>query len=133
MNESRRLTPLRVLLAEDDEGMRSFLAEVLRSAGYEVLEVADGRQLFWMIEQARVARSIDLVVSDLRMPLYDGIEVLEAWAEAGPTPVGILMTGYADDATRARARRLGLALLEKPFTVERLLTLARSVEERGVR
>jgi DNA-binding response OmpR family regulator len=121
----------RVLLAEDDEALRTFLAELLRDDGYEVLEVCDGRELFWVVETAQRTRPIDVVVSDLRMPAYNGLDVVEAWADAGTGPSVILMSAFPDHDVRVRAEELGVALLEKPFDVGRLRDLVRALVSRA--
>jgi DNA-binding response OmpR family regulator len=121
----------RVLLAEDDEALRTFLAELLRDDGYDVVEVSDGRQLFWVVETALRTRPIDVVVSDLRMPAYNGLDVVEAWAHAGTGPKVVLMSAFPDHEVRRRAESLGVALLEKPFDVGRLRDLVRTLVSRA--
>ena len=116
-------SPLRVLLAEDDDAMRPFLAEMLRGDGYDVTEVSNGRDLFWLVEMAPRERPFDLILTDMRMPGYDGLDVVEAWAEGGPGPRVILMSAFPDEETRRRAEQLGVLLIDKPFDLERLLKL----------
>lgn len=120
-------TPARVLLAEDDEAMRAFLADALREDGYEILEASNGRELFWMVETARRGRPIDLVVSDLRMPVYNGLDVVEAWVELGRGPGVVLMSAFPEQEIRRRVERLGVVLLDKPFDVGRLRELVREL------
>jgi DNA-binding response OmpR family regulator len=136
-NAARRLAhPLlstksrpRILLAEDDQEMRSLVASALRADGYEVIEVADGGRLLacvgttYMNGTSDIA--YDLLVSDIRMPAYNGIDILEGLREAGwPTPV-ILMTGFGNRETSARAEELGATLFNKPFDIDDLRTAVR--------
>ena len=114
-----------VVLADDDREMRSLLASVLRAEGYRVIEASDGWDLFWSVETAERDAQIDLVVSDARMPGYRGLDVAEAWAEAGSGPRVVLMSGFPDDDIRVRADALGVALLEKPFDMDRFRSLVR--------
>ena len=68
-------------------------------------------------------RPFDLILTDMRMPGYDGLDVVEAWAEGGPGPRVILMSAFPDEETRRRAEQLGVLLIDKPFDLERLLKL----------
>lgn len=124
------MTAPRVLLAEDDEAMRALVADVLRHDGYEVIEVANGRDLFWCMERAERGRAIDVVVSDIRMPAYDGLDVVEAWAEIGSRASVVLMSAFPDPDARRRADSLGVVLLEKPFSFDRLQRLVRALSTR---
>jgi CheY-like chemotaxis protein len=116
----------RVLVADDDDATRMVLAESLRADGYEVLEAANGRELFWAIETSTHDHALDLVVADIRMPAYSGLEVAEAWAEIG-LPRTILMTAYPDDCVRSRVEGLGMRLIDKPCDVQELLRLVREL------
>jgi peptidoglycan-associated lipoprotein len=73
MSEREQPRP-RALVAEDDEEMRALVADVVRAAGFEVEEVSDGRQM-WIRTIQRL--TYGLVVSDLRLPIVDGLTVLE--------------------------------------------------------
>ncbi len=117
----------RILLAEDDKAMRSLLAAVLRAEGHDVSEAPNGRELFWFVEIAAHGHPIDLVVTDLAMPTYNGLDVAEAWADSGSGPRVILMTAFPDVAVRSRVEKLGLDLLEKPFDLSRLRQLVHEV------
>lgn len=123
--------PPRVLLADDDEAMRTFLADALREDGYEVLEASDGRELFWFVETAQFSRPIDVVVSDLRMPTYNGLDVVEAWADVGWGPPVVLMSAFSDPEVRRRVDSLGVVLLDKPFEVGHLRQLVREQVQRA--
>jgi DNA-binding response OmpR family regulator len=121
-------TPARVLLAEDDDEMRSMVASTLREDGYEVIEASDGGRLLVAITDAysegRPREAYDLVISDVRMPVASGLSVVESLRKANwKTPV-ILMTAFGDEATRRRAEALGAILFDKPFDVDDLRTIA---------
>lgn len=125
-----------VLVADDDAAMRTLLAEVFRSDGFDVSEAADGRELFWGIERAiRSGRAPDLVVSDVRMPGYSGIAVLEALLDFDRVHV-VLMTSFPDPDMKRRAAKLGALLLEKPFDLAELLRVVHEIlpdRSRGTR
>lgn len=105
----------RILVAEDDPEMMAVVTEFLVHDGYEVEPISDGGRLAALVESALV----DAVVSDLRMPVRTGLEVLETLRRTRSVPF-VLMTGFADDQTRAQAAHLGAILLEKPFHMHEL-------------
>jgi CheY-like chemotaxis protein len=119
-----RTRPFRILLAEDDVEMRRVVADALRDDGYEVVEVADGGRLLVAIA-ARMKMeadddSVDLIVSDIRMPVCTGLQILEVLRQAHRhTPV-ILMTAFGDNATRKRAEDLLAVFFDKPFDMDDL-------------
>lgn len=111
------------LVADDDPAMRALLSELLRAEGLDVSEAADGRELFWGLERAASGGpALDLLLSDVRMPGYSGLSVLEALRDVDGPPA-ILMTAFPDGDVRRRAAKLGVVLLEKPFDLAALLRL----------
>jgi len=119
----------RILLAEDDLEMRRLLAWSLERGGYRVTECADGitllRQL-GLMDPLRGKPDYDLVISDVRMPGYTGLQVLESIRACDDCPPVVLISAFADAATREKADRLGAAeLLPKPFDVDELLAAVR--------
>jgi DNA-binding NtrC family response regulator len=121
-HQGRRLT---ILLAEDDDDMRSVLASLLRRDGHRVLEISDGRDLMSAIgsgwfDDAQIDDDF-LVVTDLRMPGTDSLSVIKAAHGLGRQPQFILMTAFGDLHVHAEARRLGaLAVFDKPFDFDDL-------------
>lgn len=113
-----------VLLAEDDGAMRALLAQALRRDGFDVVEVADGAALVLEIgtrlQQRREDRpSVHLIVSDIRMPVISGLEVLSALRQAQWGVPVVLITAFGDDEVHAEAERLGaVAVFDKPFDVD---------------
>jgi CheY-like chemotaxis protein len=121
MTNSRQF---RVLVAEDDVQMRGIVADALRDDGYDVVELADGGRLLVDIaarmKAEDAAESVDLIVSDIRMPICTGLQILEVLRRSHwRTPV-ILMTAFGDDATRRLAESFMAVLLDKPFDLEDL-------------
>jgi DNA-binding response OmpR family regulator len=112
----------RALVAEDDAEMRALVAEVLRAEGFDVDEVGDGRRMWQMTLKPP---AYDLVVSDLRLPVVDGLTVLEDFHGRAPAKPLLLMTAFGDDSARARAEKLGAVFLEKPFKMGELRAVAR--------
>lgn len=118
--------PHRILVADDDEATRTVIAESLRADGFDVIEASNGRELFWAIETATHGPALDLVVADIRMPAYSGLEVAEAWAEIGG-PRTVLMTAFPDPNVRRRVEELGMRLIQKPCDVQELLAIVREI------
>ncbi|MBZ9763752.1 response regulator [Mesorhizobium sp. CA8] len=106
----------KLLIVEDDESVRTLAARALERDGHNVTIATDGAQGLDRIRQAR--GGFDLVVSDIRMPEMDGIEMATAAAREFPAMRIMLMTGYADQ--RERAEELNgiiLDVVQKPFTL----------------
>jgi DNA-binding response OmpR family regulator len=115
-----------VLLAEDDAEMRRVVAEALRADSVDVVELSDGGRLLvdiaTRLKAGRGDDSIDLIVSDIRMPICTGLQILAALRDAHwHTPV-ILMTAFGDEATRKHAESLQAVLFDKPFDIDDLRT-----------
>jgi DNA-binding response OmpR family regulator len=126
--------PPRILLAEDDDAMRNLVAEALRKDGYEVLAVSDGGRLLVSLAQDMDDRGegfVDLVVTDVRMPICSGMQILEQIRAARWRMPFILMTAFGDTATRHQATSLGALLFDKPFELEDLRTAVASLLRRS--
>lgn len=106
----------RILIVEDDDSVRAFVSRALTSAGHSIDEAADGAQGLECIDGC--AAAYDLVVSDIRMPEMDGIEMARTAASRYPGLRIMLMTGYADQ--RERAEELNGIIrdvMQKPFSL----------------
>ncbi|HTQ48531.1 MAG TPA: response regulator [Polyangiaceae bacterium] len=118
--------PPRVLVAEDDPEMRRLVCEALRDDGYQVTSVGDGGRLLVMLAHEMVdddgADLADLVLSDVRMPVCTGIQILEQLRAVRCRVPFILMTAFGDSASRDHARSLGAILFDKPFELDDLRT-----------
>ena len=112
-----------ILIVDDEEEVLFSLGLVLRRTGYTVLEAGHGIEaLSVMAEAARTGQSIDLVITDLRMPYMDGPELLAAMHRRGFDPNVMVMTGYAHEAPAAEWRGKGCpSIIYKPFEAEELL------------
>jgi DNA-binding response OmpR family regulator len=121
----------RVLVADDDVEMRRLVAESLRRDDYEVTEESDGGRLLVRVASVysadRTIDRFDLIVSDIRMPVCSGLEILKGLREAHwKTPV-ILMTAFGDEETKEYAERLGALLIDKPFKMDVLRLVVRGL------
>ncbi len=104
--------------------MRRLVVEALRKDGHLVHEAADGAGLVDSIVRAvghaPGAPGIDVVVSDIRMPGFTGLEVVEWLFDIGRELPFVLMTAFGDDAVRQRARAAGAMVLDKPLSLGEL-------------
>jgi len=117
-------SPCRILLAEDDRALRSLLTGVLIRSGYEVVAVADGTQLLEALGASlaheRQTADFDLVISDVRMPGWSGLQVLADLYGVVARPPMVLITAFGDDAFHQHARQLGALTMDKPLDVDDL-------------
>jgi CheY-like chemotaxis protein len=90
----------RILLAEDDEAVRALVARTLMQSGYDVVATGDGGAALEAL--ARDHGRFDLLLTDIQMPVMDGIALALATARDYPTIVILLMTGFADQRERAQ-------------------------------
>lgn len=119
-----------VLLVEDDSELRRLIASVLRRDGYEVVEARDGVEGFGAIEPLvfwdATAHGPDLIISDVRMPGWSGIDILRIARACKLAAPVILITAFGAPETHAEAHRLGAAaVFDKPFDLDDLRAAAR--------
>ena len=120
--------PVRVLVAEDDDALRAVLCRALRRAGYAVIEAGDGVECVgfaqpWVF-RGQTVEPPDVIVSDVRMPGWSGLEALEILRAGAQTAPIILMTAFGSVETHDLAARLGASyVLDKPFEVDDLVAL----------
>jgi CheY-like chemotaxis protein len=104
----------RILITEDEESLRRFVARALRLDGHETQEAGDGAEGLEKLGE----ESFDLLLSDIRMPVMDGIELAHEAAARFPSMKILLMTGYAEQ--RERADDLAAKIIDvvpKPFAL----------------
>ncbi len=118
----------KILIVDDQRNMRTTLSMMLRGAGYEVDEAADGEQG----ADRGATGAFDVVVTDLRMGNKDGIDVLRATKDTHPLTEVILMTAYGTIESAVEAMRLGaFDYIQKPFTEQELLVkVAKALDNR---
>jgi two-component system response regulator HydG len=121
----------KILVVDDQRNMRTTLALMLRSAGYDVDEAADGAQG----KDLGAGGAYDVVITDLRMGQDDGIEVLRGIKEAQPMTEVIVMTAYGTIESAVEAMRVGaFDYIQKPFTEQELtVKVSKALESRQLR
>jgi len=116
----------RVLVVDDDAGIRYTLKEILRDAGLEVELAEHGQQA---LDKARAER-FDLVITDLRMVPLDGIELLVKLRAEQPRLRVILITAHGSERHAVEAMKLGAYdYLKKPFDLDELMAVVRRALE----
>ncbi|MGV3491620.1 MAG: response regulator [Devosia sp.] len=110
----------RILLAEDDDGVRAFVSRALAHMGHEVVEAEDGGLASEVMQDE--AGRFDLLLSDIKMPVMDGIALALNVAASWPEVTIVLMTGFADQRERAHGLdELVYDVIPKPFTLQQVL------------
>ena len=114
-----------VLLVEDDDEMRRLLATALRRDGYVVVECANGDDaLDWLgpgVLEGEVERVPAVIVTDVRLPYFSGLEILAGVGCAAARIPVILITGFPDAELHREASALGAhCVLAKPFALDAL-------------
>ncbi|TVQ84099.1 MAG: sigma-54-dependent Fis family transcriptional regulator [Bacteroidetes bacterium] len=117
---------MKIFLAEDERILRVSLADELRDAGYQVFEFAEASGVLQKIAD----ENPDLLITDIRMPGIDGLELLEKVKKLSPDTFVVVMTAYASVDTAIKALKLGAYdYLSKPFRNEEILHLTKRVAE----
>jgi two-component system response regulator AtoC len=117
----------RVLIVDDEPGLRQSLALLLSGAGYEVASERNGRE---GLDRA-LAESFDLLLCDVRMPELDGLGFLRAYQEKGGTGLVVMMSAYGrEDAAIAAMQEGAYDYLSKPFRPDEVILTLRKAEER---
>ena len=117
----------RILIVDDDDALRSIIARALSRQGYDVVEASDGRKGLAYVD----ADGADLVITDILMPVMEGIEFIDHLRREHPTVPVIAMSGggmlLRSDCLRM-ARLMGArGTLQKPFDVGQLVTMVTNV------
>ncbi|HAF41878.1 MAG TPA: response regulator [Sphingobium sp.] len=108
---------IRILLAEDDESMRTYLARALEKSGYDVVPVATGLEALPYINSDR----FDLLLTDIVMPEMDGIELAQHAASVAPDMRIMFITGFAAVTLKAGKAVPQAKVLSKPFHLRDLV------------
>ena len=108
---------IRILLAEDEDAMRTYLARALENAGYDVVAVDRGTAaLPWLETEA-----FDLLLTDIVMPEMDGIELAQRCADISPETKVMFITGFAAVSLKANREAPQAKILSKPFHLRDLV------------
>jgi CheY-like chemotaxis protein len=115
----------RVLVVDDEPGVRKLLVRILRSRGYDVSEAEDGAAALAFMDTS--GDTIDLVVTDIVMPGMSGTKLAEELRSRWPDIKLMFVSGYPQDAALATGIAARIPVLGKPFTPARIATLVRDL------
>lgn len=120
----------RILVVDDEEGIRRILRQVLEYEGHEVQTAAGGGEAISLYTEVRP----DLTFLDVKMARMDGLEVLDRLRDADPGAVVVMISGHGTIETAVEATRRGAYdFLEKPLDTDRLLlTIRNALQQRGL-
>jgi CheY-like chemotaxis protein len=126
MSENEPRSP-RVLVADDEDAIRTLVSRMLRRAGFDPMEASDGQHAIEQLD----SNGFDAVVLDLMMPRVDGFGVINHLIHTQPEMMEktIVMTAFPKTAARERLHQL-CSIVSKPFDVEELITLVRDCANR---
>jgi two-component system, NtrC family, response regulator AtoC len=121
------MTERRVLVIDDEAGLRHTLLLILRDEGYRVTVADDGESGL----RTALAEQPDLILCDIRMPRMGGLDFLQRYQEGGGTGLVIMMSAYGALETAVEAMRRGAYdYISKPFNADEVLLTLRKAEER---
>lgn len=117
----------RILIVDDEEDLRTLLAQVLENAGHQVQTVSNGKEAISRLGQEQ----FDLALLDIQMPTVNGIQVLKFIREHCPDTKAIMLTGYADLKHAMEAKEFGAReFIGKPYKIEDIIsTVERLLKE----
>ena len=118
----------RILVIDDEKSIRNTLMEILSYEGYEVTEAQDGSEGLKLAEKEK----FDIILSDIKMPKMDGIEVLEKLQELSPETPVVMISGHGNIETAVEAIRKGaFDYISKPLDLNRMLVTIRNAMDRS--
>jgi CheY-like chemotaxis protein len=126
------LKRLTVLVAEDDDDLRSLVVAMLEAGGCSARIARDGGEVIDMLDESVDEPGLlpDVLITDVRMPKLSGLGVLQALQRANWTLPVVVMTAVHDDSIGAMAMRLGASgVLHKPFKIEALMSAVRTARD----
>jgi CheY-like chemotaxis protein len=114
----------RIMIAEDEAAVRTLLMRALAQDGHAVESAPDGAAA---LERLSAAEPFDLLLTDIQMPMMDGIALALAAKRDHPTLTVMLMTGYTDQRERAQSlKALIHDIVQKPFSVAEIRAAVQS-------
>ena len=120
----------KILVVDDEPGMRTFLEIILRKEGYSVETASDGMKALDNINN----NVFDLAILDVLMPVMNGIEVLKRIIEKSPETTVIIITAFASHETAIEAMKLGAYdYITKPFKIDEIkLVIKKALDKKGL-
>ena len=121
------MTKGKILIVDDEEGIRDMLADLMEVLGYPSVVACNGREGLDCLEKERVS----LVISDIKMPVMNGIEMMKKIKEKFSDLQVLLITGYEADYSREDGKEAGAAdYICKPFNIDVIEKKVRTLLEK---
>ncbi|MFD0914978.1 response regulator [Pseudahrensia aquimaris] len=109
----------KILVTEDDEAVRAFVARALEMDGHEIVQAEDGEEGFDRLQEHEGV--FDLLLTDIKMPYMDGIELAKTAALSYPSLKILFMTGFADQRERTgELSDIVIDVVSKPFSLQQI-------------
>lgn len=120
-----------ILVVDDEQSMRDFLSIMLKKEGHDVVAAENGHDAVKALKN----EIFELVISDVKMPGMDGIDLLKTVRKTSPESIVIMITAYATAETAVEAMKQGAYdYITKPFKVDEIkLTIQKALEKRSLR
>ena len=119
---------MKVLIVDDERAIRRALKEILEYENCQVLEAENGKEGLEMIR----SNSLDVIFCDIKMPLLDGMELLEQIQKEGNEVPVVMISGHGSLETAVQAIKIGaFDFIEKPLDLNRILIILRNVKDRN--
>ena len=116
-----------VLVAEDDSLIRGIFVEIVKGEGFNVVEADDGQRALELV----TSHKVDMIISDMKMPLMSGFDLLVAVKKAHPEIPVTVITGFNSEYREEEALAAGAdSYITKPFKVADIAQALRQMEER---
>ncbi len=126
----RKKDEIRILVVDDEPGLRDFLSYELGSQGYQISTVGDGAEAVALVRGNPEA--YDLVISDMKMPKMDGVTMLEEIKKINPRIEIIMATGFGTIETAVSAMKKGAYdFVQKPYNVEEISAIVEKALEKN--
>ena len=120
---------MKVLIIDDERAIRRALKEILEYENCQVLEAENGKEGLEMIR----SNSLDVIFCDIKMPLVDGMELLEQVQGEGNDVPFVMISGHGTLETAVQAIKIGaFDFIEKPLDLNRILVILRNVKDRNL-
>ena len=116
-----------ILIVDDDEKIREFLSDILKEEGYEITTAEDGEKAIDLLKN----RNFQLVLTDLKMPKVNGLEVIREYQSLYPHGAGIVITGYGSIESAVEAMKVGAYdYVTKPFKIDEIkIVIKRAIKQ----
>ena len=126
------MNPVKIVVCDDEEGIREFFKIMLSREGYQVTVHRNGKETLGFLKQSG---EVDIVIADIQMPEMSGLELLSQVKELHPDSIFILMTAYSSAETAIQAIKLGAYdYIKKPFKLEEVkLVIQKALESRSLK